>query len=168
MTLSFFSFQRYTTVMIKAHTYHAPLSPAARAAAGEALSRLRQGGGLFVEFKRNRLALPAELINDVQALLAAYADGGTPIVASSDEEVGTQEAADFLNLSRPTVVKLMDEGRIAFRKPGKHRRVRVADLVAFERDLRAQQDAATDELSALGQEAIRRAREKGNYSDEMI
>lgn len=100
-------------------------------------------------------------------MLEAHADGRTPFVSTSDDEVGAQQAAAFLKLSRPTVVKMMDEGRIPFRKPGKHRRVRVADLVAFELALTRERDAAMTELSALGQDAIRTAREKGSFSDEM-
>lgn len=147
---------------------HQPVSAPERAAARDALARLRDGGALIVEVKRSSYALPAFVAREVMTLLEAFAEGQTPLVSTSDEEVGTQQAADFLKLSRPTVVKMMDEGRIPFRKPGKHRRVRLADLIAFEQKLTRDQGAAMDELSALGQDAIRRAREKGSFRHGMI
>ena len=152
---------------MKAEKIHESVSTPDRVAARDALVRLRNGGAVFVGAKRSSYALPPLVASGVEALLQAYADGLTPLVSIGDDEVGTQEAAAFLKLSRPTVVKMMDEGRIAFRKPGKHRRVRLADLAAFERRLRSDQNAAMDELSALGQDAIGHARETGSFTEEM-
>jgi hypothetical protein len=53
---------------------------------------------------------------------------------------------------------MMDEGRI----PGKHRRVRTTDLLAFQEVLNRDRDAAMDELSALGQAALRKAKEESD------
>lgn len=65
------------------------------------------------------------------AILTAYAEGQTPSVLAPDDELTTQEAADILGLSRPTVVKMMDDGKLPFHKPSAHRRVRRADLMAY-------------------------------------
>ena len=157
----------YIVRMMRVRTIHEPVSAPDRAAARDALACLREGGALYVGAKRAAIALPPSVAREVETLLEAYAVGRVPVVSSTEEEVGTQQAAAFLKLSRPTVVKMMDEGRIPFRKPGKHRRVRMADLVAFERQLRLDQEAALEELSALGQEAIRIAREKGSFTDDM-
>jgi excisionase family DNA binding protein len=139
-----------------------------RASARDALARLRQGGDLVVAGKGRRVALPRSIAREVVTLLEAYADGRTPLVAAADEEVGTQEAASVLNLSRPTVVKLLDESRIPFRKPGKHRRVRMSDLLAFKMSVERERARALDRLTALGQEALEGAREQGRLTDEMI
>ena len=48
-----------------------------------------------------------------------------------DEEITTQQAAEALRVSRPTIIKAIDEGRLAARKVGKHRRVRVYDFNAY-------------------------------------
>ncbi|WP_350355541.1 excisionase family DNA-binding protein [Mycobacterium malmoense] len=39
--------------------------------------------------------------------------------------LSTQEAADMPGVSRPTSVKLLESGEIAFTKPGRHRRVQL-------------------------------------------
>lgn len=166
--LSFFSFLDYIIDMTLSHKVRGPLSVSDRATARDALARLREGDDLVVAGKGGRIAVPEFIAREVVTLLEAYADGRTPVVAAADEEVSTQEAALILNLSRPTVVKLLGEGRIPFRQPGKHRRVRMSDLVAFKARLERDRTAALDKLTSLGQAAIENAREQGRLTDEMI
>lgn len=67
-----------------------------------------------------------------------------------DAVLSTQEAADAIGVSRPTLVKLLESGEIAFTKPGRHRRVQLKDLRDYQDRVRQRR---REELDAMTQEA---------------
>lgn len=71
------------------------------------------------------------LVQVVEVLRA----GRAVTVAPLAQRLTTQEAADLLGVSRPTLVKLLESGAIPYEQPGRHRRVRLANLLAY-RDAR--------------------------------
>lgn len=90
--------------------------------------------------------LPAPAVAMFHAVLEAMANR-TPIsLIPYDAELSTQQAADFLNVSRPFLVGKLENGELAYRKVGTHRRVRFSDLVAYERKSREEQAAALAKL----------------------
>jgi excisionase family DNA binding protein len=80
----------------------------------------------------------------VQQMLTALAGGRAVVVAVPDTSLGTQEAADLLGISRPTLVKLLDHGTIPSERPGSHRRVRLADVLAYRDSQRRRRQALAD------------------------
>lgn len=62
------------------------------------------------------------------------------------------EAADYLNVSRPYVIGLLEQGKIPFHKVGTHRRIRLEDVAAYKRRQMADSYAAMAELQAQAEE----------------
>ncbi len=68
----------------------------------------------------------------------------------SDSELSTQQAADMLGVSRPHLVKLLEQGKIPYRKIGGHRRILFEDLEKYDKDLRK---TRSERLSFLNKQA---------------
>ena len=68
------------------------------------------------------------------------------------QEFSTVEAANFLNVSRPFLIKEIDAGRLAHRMVGTHRRIRFADLMIYAKKMRAEQQDALDEMAKNARE----------------
>ncbi len=83
------------------------------------------------------IEIPESAFRALRAVVHGMAAGKTITVMPSNEQLTTQQAAEMLNVSRPHVVKLLDEGKIPFSKTGTHRRIEVSDVLAY-REARAQ------------------------------
>lgn len=91
----------------------------------------------------------------VQALIEAVsviAHGKAVVVNSIDKVMETQEAADFLNVSRPYLCKLLDSGEIPHHTVGRFRRVKYEDLLLYKSRRITKQNQAMDALTAQAQE----------------
>ncbi|MDR1078360.1 MAG: helix-turn-helix domain-containing protein [Propionibacteriaceae bacterium] len=95
--------------------------------------------------------LPGELRAVLSAAARALSDGQEVVVAGKDSYLTTQEAADFLGVSRPTLIRTLDLGEIPYQRPNSHRRIKLADLVAHQGE-RAARRAALDRSLAMSDE----------------
>jgi len=77
------------------------------------------------------LDLPEPVAEALAEVLEAAADGERPLVLRSPDDLTTEQAADVLGVSRPTVVRLIDAGKLPARMVGTHRRVTLADVLAY-------------------------------------
>lgn len=96
--------------------------------------------------------LPAVAVGLMFQILEAMGDQLPMTLIPHDAQLTTQQAADFLNVSRPYLIKLLEEGKIPHRKVGRHRRIRYADLHEFEQNAAARQREAIDEMARLSRE----------------
>jgi excisionase family DNA binding protein len=100
---------------------------------GEAIARSGPGAtGYLVAPDHEPLPLPRALYEVLVRAAQMLSHGGAISVLPADRMLTTQEAADFLNVSRTYLVRLLDDGKIPFERVGRHRRVALADLMKFE------------------------------------
>lgn len=85
-------------------------------------------------------------------VLAELANGNAVQIVPVHAELTTQEAADLLNVSRPHLVKLLEDGALPFHKTGRHRRVRFADLMQFKAARTQASERAMQELARQAQD----------------
>ena len=69
-----------------------------------------------------------------------------------NKEVTTQEAADFLNVSRPYLIKLVERGDIPFTLVGSHRRIRFSDLIAYKKKRDAKRVKGLAEIAHISED----------------
>ncbi|MGH2410732.1 MAG: excisionase family DNA-binding protein [Chloroflexota bacterium] len=78
--------------------------------------------------------------------------GGAVSLVSVHQQLTTRQAADFLNMSRPYLVKILRDGAIPHTMVGTHRRVYFRDLLEYKRGRDTERQKALDEMTALAEE----------------
>ncbi|MDZ7885908.1 MAG: helix-turn-helix domain-containing protein [Mycobacterium sp.] len=109
---------------------------------------LKQATPLTVTDGARSLALSDDLRDVMLHAAAALLDGQAVTVQPVRVVLTTQEAADVLGVSRPTLVKLLESGQIPFVKPGRHRRVQLADVLDYQGRIRTQRRDRLDAMTA--------------------
>ena len=92
--------------------------------------------------------IPVDVLDLFARVLAQTAAGDAVAVSTVKAELTTQQAADLLNVSRPYLVKLLDQRRIPFRRVGNRRRLLLSDVVAFQHMDEAERRSIAAELTA--------------------
>jgi excisionase family DNA binding protein len=120
-------------------------------------SRLRKGAPMHLrilddEKTQATVNLPAPAVALLLRILEEMARGNAVTIIPVHAELTTQEAAHMLNISRPSLIQLLDEGKIEYRRVGTHRRVRFEALMKYKRHADGERRAALDELAAYDQE----------------
>ncbi len=94
-----------------------------------------------------QVEIPHEAYRVLRQVIEAMRRNLAVTVVPQAQTLTTQQAGDLLGVSRPTVVKLLDDGKIAYERTGTHRRILLRDLMSY-RDQRRKEQYAT--LEAMG------------------
>lgn len=120
-------------------------------------ARIRSGSPLEIRFSDVRgpegnVTIPASAAQLLVRILDEMAQGNAVTLIPVHAELTTQEAADLLRISRPSLIQILDEGKIDYRRVGTHRRVRFDAVMRYRRELDEARRAALRELAAYDQE----------------
>ncbi len=100
----------------------------------------------------HHVELPTSALALMIEVLTQLGQGNSVKITPIHAELTTQEAADLLNMSRPTFIKLLDSGELPYSRTGNRRKVAFSDVMSYKQNIDAKRLAALDELSALDQE----------------
>jgi excisionase family DNA binding protein len=99
----------------------------------------RHGKG-FVEIafpgSNETIKIPAKAAHLLYVIVDNMAQGNSMALVRQDKTISTQDAADFLNVSRPFVVKLLKTGAIPYLSTGTHRRIIFSDLMEYDKKMK--------------------------------
>jgi excisionase family DNA binding protein len=122
-----------------------------------ALSKYAYNERLHIKIANNNnepedLILPSYAINLLLEILTEMSKGNAITVMPIHAELSTQETAELLNVSRPHLVELLEQGKIPFRKVGTHRRVLAKDVFDYKQRIDTDRLKVLNELTAQAQE----------------
>jgi len=98
------------------------------------------------------IELPPQALRAIADLLGLMGQQQPIMLIPQKHELTTQEAAGFLNVSRPYVIKQIEEGSLKCRKVGRHRRVEFQELMRFQKTQQQKSEDALQRLTDLSQE----------------
>lgn len=106
----------------------------------------------FVSPTGEIIEVPQSVYVLLSRVIEVLARGDAIAVVPVGKELTTQQAADILNVSRQYLVRLLDEGRLPYRRTGSHRRLRVEDVLAFKQRRDRERKEALDDLARFSEE----------------
>lgn len=106
-----------------------------------------------IEETSEKIKIPLSALILLGDILKAMSLGKFVSIVPIATEVTTQAAAEMLGCSRPHLVKLLEEGKIAFTKVGKHRRIKFDDIMKYRKQMKEQQKQNIIDIMNADEEA---------------
>jgi len=100
----------------------------------------------------DEVEIPASAFHALQLVADGMAKGLTMMLVPQGKELTTQQAADILHVSRPHVIKLLEQGEMPHQFVGTHRRIKIEDLLAYRAKRNARRREQLDELTRLSEQ----------------
>jgi excisionase family DNA binding protein len=97
------------------------------------------------------VVVPAAAMHALVLILTELARGNAVSILPVQAELTTQQAADTLGVSRPFLIKELEEKHLPYRKVGTHRRVLFSDLMRYKEEMDARRDKTLDDLTQQSQ-----------------
>jgi excisionase family DNA binding protein len=118
----------------------------------EQLLRAATSAELLIRSEGETVTLPIGLFQLLQQIVLHLEEGKMFFVLDGEQTLTTQEAANILHVSRPYLVKLLENGEIPFTKVGLHRRIRFQDVMNYLKKREEREEEGLQELARLSQE----------------
>ena len=99
------------------------------------------------------IVIPESVYSLLGQVVRAMASGQVISIVPHNRELTTQQAADILNVSRPFLVKLLENGEIPYIKVGSHRRILFQDLMVYKEQRKVKRRKLLDQLIEMTEEA---------------
>ena len=106
-----------------------------------------------IEEIQDRIVIPLPALKLLAKVLKAMGEGKVISVVPIATEMTTQAAAEQLGCSRPHLVKLLESGEIPYTKIGRHRRVKLEDLLNYKATMKAKQEQLLIEMMDADEES---------------
>ncbi len=107
------------------------------------------------------ISLPSNVFRTLVKLLVEIGNGNAVQVVPVKAELTTQQAADYLNVSRPYLIKLLENGTLGYRMVGTHRKVEAREVMSYRDKMACDRNMALSRMVELDEEL-------GLYDDEPI
>lgn len=105
-----------------------------------------------LQAEQHSVLLPPSLAQLLGEVLERLAQGEALTILPAERELTTQEAADLLGVSRPFLIeKVLETGKLPYHRVGKHRRIRLSELLAYQQQDLEERQAIADELTREAQ-----------------
>lgn len=101
---------------------------------------------------KEKIKIPSTALTFFFEILKQMANGNTVTVIPHNAQLTTQEAANFLNVSRPYLIKLLDTNKIPHVKIGRHRRIKFDDILKYKNFILIESEKARTELTQQAQD----------------
>jgi len=98
------------------------------------------------------IELPKSVFQVLRHIVYHMMRGRAIFIVPENKELTSQQAAEILNISRPYLVKLLEQGKIPFVKVGTHRRIRFSDLMNYKKRRDAERERGLDEIAQMSQD----------------
>jgi excisionase family DNA binding protein len=104
------------------------------------------------EAKVEPITIPANIFRTIIKMLVEMGNGNAVAVVPVSAELTTQQSADLLNVSRPHLIKLLNDQELPYRMVGTHRKLLAREVLNYREKTGAKRRSALTSMVAMDEE----------------